>query len=116
MIEEGDLIWTLMVSYLMQNDTDDDRTTSDGMGGGSTTHATWNDRPYYRPSGMRGSKCLSWRRRPYDALEVVVTKVKGKRDDIKGLVEMMMRDRTALHGRRDHLLREGKGTWTRSQD
>ena len=28
MIEEGDPIWTLMVSYFMQKDTDDDRTTS----------------------------------------------------------------------------------------
>ena len=32
MIEEGDLIWTLMVSYFMQKDTDDDGTTSDDGG------------------------------------------------------------------------------------
>ena len=29
MIEEGDQVWTLMVSYLMQKDTDDDGTASD---------------------------------------------------------------------------------------
>ena len=28
MVEEGDPIWTLMVSYFMQKDTDDDITTS----------------------------------------------------------------------------------------
>ena len=28
MIEEGDPIWTLMVSYFMQKDMDDDGTTS----------------------------------------------------------------------------------------
>ena len=29
MIEEGDPVWTLMVSYFMQKDTDDNGTTSD---------------------------------------------------------------------------------------
>ena len=29
MVEEGDLIWTLMVSYLMQKDTDDDKKIDD---------------------------------------------------------------------------------------
>ena len=32
MIEEGDPIWTLMISYFMQKDTDDDETTSDNSG------------------------------------------------------------------------------------
>ena len=32
MIEEGDPIWTLMVSYLMKKYTDDDGTTSDDGG------------------------------------------------------------------------------------
>ena len=31
-----------------------------------------------------------------DALKVVVLKVKGERDDIKSLVEMMMREKTSI--------------------
>ena len=42
-------------------------------------------------------------------LRVVVTKVKGERYEIKGLVKMMTRGRNALHGRRDDILREGEG-------
>ena len=34
MIEEGDPIYTLMVSYFMQKDTDDDGMMSNGGGGG----------------------------------------------------------------------------------
>ena len=32
MIEEGDTIWTLIVSYFMQKDTDDDKTMSEDGG------------------------------------------------------------------------------------
>ena len=35
-----------------------------------------------------------------DALKVVVTKVEGDRDNLKDLVKMMTRERTALRGRR----------------
>ena len=38
-----------------------------------------------------------------DALKVVVKKVKGERENIKGLSKMMTRERTALCGRRDDL-------------
>ena len=44
-----------------------------------------------------------------DALKVVVKEVEGERDDLKGLVEMMTRERTELHRRRDDLSREGEG-------
>ena len=72
-------------------------------------HTTWPNRPYFRPSDPRGSHCLSWRRRQstFDALKVGVTKVDGERDEIKGLVKMMTRERTVIHGRRENLLREG---------
>ena len=51
-----------------------------------------------------------------DALKVVVTKVKGKMDELKGLVEMITREMTALGGRRDNLYRGGEGTCPRSRD
>ena len=51
-----------------------------------------------------------------NALKVVVTKIKGERDELKGVVEMMTRERTALFGRRENLLREGKGTGPISRD
>ena len=47
--------------------------------------------------------------RKIDALKVVVTKVGGDRDDLKGKVEMMKRKRTALCGRRDDISRDGEG-------
>ena len=39
----------------------------------------WLNQRYYRPSNQRGSQCSSWRRRkrPFNALKVVVTKVEG---------------------------------------
>ena len=43
MIEEGDPIWTLIVSYFMQKDTDDDRTTRNN--GGRLGDARNLDRP-----------------------------------------------------------------------
>ena len=39
----------------------------------------------------------------------IITKVEGERDNIKGLVEMTTRERTALRGRKDNLSREGGG-------
>ena len=54
MIEESDQIWTLMISYFMQKDIDNEGMTSND-GGGSAMHATWPNQPYYRPSYPRGS-------------------------------------------------------------
>ena len=44
-----------------------------------------------------------------DALKVVVTTVEGERDELKGLVEMMTRERKALRRRKDNISREGEG-------
>ena len=38
-----------------------------------------------------------------DALKVVVKKVEGERDKLKGMVEIMTRERMAIRGRRDDL-------------
>ena len=53
---------------------------------------------------------MIWRRRqrPFDALQVVVGKVEGERDELKILVETT-RKRTALCGRGDDLSREDEG-------
>ena len=40
------------------------------------------------------------RQRPFGTLKLVVMKIEGERDNIKGLVDMMIRERTTLHGRR----------------
>ena len=40
-----------------------------------------------------------------DVLKLVAMKVKVKRDEIKGMVEMMTRGRTAIHSRRGNLSR-----------
>ena len=37
MLEEGDPVWTLMVSYFMQKDTDDDGTTNNDRRGRQCT-------------------------------------------------------------------------------
>ena len=39
----------------------------------------------------------------------MVTKVEGERDGLKGLVEMMTRERTEIRGRRENISREGEG-------
>ena len=51
---------------------------------------------------------MIWRRRqrPFDALQVVVRKVEGERDELKILVETM-RKRTALCRRGDDLSKGG---------
>ena len=50
----------------------------------------------------------AWMGGNIDALKVVITKVEGEMKNIKGLVKMMMRERTALRGRRDNISREGE--------
>ena len=47
-------------------------------------------------------------------LNLVVTKIVGDMDELKGLVEMLTRERLALHGRRDDLLRDGEWNMPKS--
>ena len=62
---------------------------------------------------VREERCVgSWLKmarlgRNIDALKVVVTKVEGERYELKGLFEMMTRERSELRRRRDDLSREG---------
>ena len=44
-----------------------------------------------------------------NALTLVAEKFDGERYELKGLVKMMTRERTALSGRSDNLPREGEG-------
>ena len=43
-----------------------------------------------------------------DGLNVLVTKFEEVRDNLKGLFQILVRERTAICGRRDNLLREGE--------
>ena len=70
MIEEGDPIWNLMVSYFMQKDTDDDGTTRDDRGGiGDTRNLA--------RSALLLAQWSNWRRRrwPFGTLKVLVKNV-----------------------------------------
>ena len=124
MIEEGDLIWTIMISYFMQKDLIDKR---DGLilraysnltTIGAYVNHTDERLTYFavsrRDMDVREERCTnskletSWMGGNIYALKVVVTKVEGERDKLKSLVEMITMERTALLGRRDYLSREGE--------
>ena len=114
-----------MVSYFVQKDTYDyGKTSYDGGRIGDARDLARSVLQYERESVFeleataREERCADSELETarlggkIDALKVVVMKVEGERDENKGLVEMMARDKTALHRRRDDPSTEGEGNRT----
>ena len=125
MIEEGDLIWTLMLSYFMQRELIDKRDklilraesnlTTIGLYIYQIKERLASFTVDSRDMVVREERCADYELETarmggnIDALKVVVTKVEGQKDDLNGMVDIMTRGRTTLHGRRDDLSTEEEG-------
>ena len=74
------------MSYFMQKETDDNGKTSNNGGRMRCTNSELE-------MSRLGENIKS--------LKLLVTKIDGERDNIKGLADTMMKDSTVLRGRRD---------------